>query len=136
MEINNVPQDESSTYASMKKAIYASDANGKMQNVASTGWDVEETVTRQALDDLEESTKEALEAVKKGEMSPLYYHMFDARMDLNVLSQSTGFFQWTIKRDFKPEVFKKIKSKRLAVYSDAMGKSEDELKTLPKGENE
>jgi hypothetical protein len=136
MDINNVPQDESSTYASMKKALYAKDENGKVQNVASSGWDVEETVTRQALDDLEESTKEAYELVKSGQYSTLYYHMYDARMDLLVLAQSTGFFQWSIKRDFKPEVFKNIKSKRLSVYSDAMGKSEEELKTLPEMNDE
>jgi hypothetical protein len=33
-------------------------------------------------------------------------------MDLALLSQTTGFFQWTIKRDFKIEKFTKISKKR------------------------
>jgi len=136
MDINSVPQDDSATYAKMKKAIYASDEDGKIQNIASTGWEVEETVTRQALDDLENATKEAYALVASGEMSPLYYHMYEARMDLVVLAQSTGFFQWTIKRDFKPEVFKKIKQKRLLTYCEALGKTEAEIKVLPKERDE
>ena len=133
MDINSVPQDDSSTHSEIKKAIYASDANGKIQNIASTGWEVEETVTRQAIDDLKESTKEAYDAVNSGEMSPLYYHMFEVRMDLTVLSQSTGFFQWTIKKDFNPKQFAKIKQTRLEEYCDVLGVSKKETMELPNG---
>jgi len=136
MDINSVPQDNSSTHSEIKKAVYASDENGKIKNIASSGWNVEETVTRLAIDDLKESSKEAYKLVKDGKMSPLYYHMYDVRMDLVVLAQSTGFFQWTIKRDFKPDVFKKINQKRLLIYADALGKTTDELKILPKVEDE
>ena len=136
MDISSVPQDDSSTHSEIKKAVYASDENGKIKNIASSGWNVEETVTRLAIDDLKESSKEAYKLVKDGKMSPLYYHMYDVRMDLVVLAQSTGFFQWTIKRDFKPDVFKKINQKRLLIYADALGKTTDELKILPKVEDE
>ena len=136
MEIENVPQDNSSTYAKMKKAIYASNKDGTIQSIGSSGWEVEEVVTRQAIDDLDESKIEAYELVKKGEMSPLYYHMYAVRMDLLVLSQSTGFFKWTIKRDFNPDVFKKISEKRALIYCEALGKSLEEIKELPKVENE
>lgn len=136
MDIENVPQDNSSTYAKMKKAIYASTEDGKIQSIGSSGWDVEEVVTRQAIDDLDESRIEAYNLVIKGEMSPLYYHMYEARMDLIVLSQSTGFFKWTIKKDFNPANFKNISEKRALVYCEALGKSLDEIKELPKAENE
>lgn len=136
MDIENVPQDNSSTYAKMKKAIYASTEDGKIQSIGSSGWDVEEVVTRQAIDDLDESRIEAYNLVMKGEMSPLYYHMYEARMDLIVLSQSTGFFKWTIKKDFNPANFKNISEKRALVYCEALGKSLDEIKELPKAENE
>jgi hypothetical protein len=131
MDVNNVPQDESSTYASMKKAIYAMDEDGKVKSVASTGWDVEEIATKVALDDIDKSIKEAYEEVKSGVKSPLYYHMYVARMDLLVLAQSTGFFQWKIKRDFKPSVFKKQSDKRLLEYCNALGITLEELKVLP-----
>ena len=131
MDINSVPQDDSSTYAKMKKAIYAKDADGKMRTVGSSGWEVEEIATTAALDDMQESIEEAYRLVKSGEKSPLYFHMYNERMDIVVLAQSTGFFQWTIKRDFKPEIFTKMDKKRLEEYCDVLGKTEKELTTLP-----
>lgn len=136
MDIKNVPQDDSSTYAKMKKAIYASDKDGKMQSISSSGWDVEELVTRQAIDDINKNKEEAYLLVLEGKKSPLYYYMFEERMDLVVLAQSTGFFQWTIKRDFDPDVFKKINDKRALIYCDALGKTLKEIKKLPKAKNE
>ena len=131
MDINSVPQDESATYAKMKKAIYASDEDGKLKTIGSSGWDAEEIATNQAIEDIKQNIKDAYEEVKAGEKSPLYYHMFEARMDLVILSQSTGFFQWSIKRDFKPKVFQKISQKRLLEYCDVLGKTPQELKTIP-----
>jgi len=136
MEIENVPQDHSSTYGEMKKAIYAKSDDGKIQSIGSSGWDVEEVVTKQAIDELNENAKEAYKEVKSGKKSPLYYHMYEARMDLAVLSQATGFFKWTIKRDFKPEVFIRIDEKRLSAYCEALGKSKHEIKELPKVNDE
>lgn len=130
MDIKNVPQDDSSTYAKNKKAIYARDEDGSVKVVGSTGWSAEETVTKQALEDLLEHEKEAYFEVKSGLKSPLYYYMYSIRMDLQVLSESTGFFKWTISRDFKPEIFAKISKKRLAVYAEAMGIKSEKLKLL------
>jgi len=130
MDITTVPQDDSSTYAKNKKAIYAKDENGEIKAVGSTGWKAEEVVTKQALHDLIEHEKEAYCEVKKGLKSPLYFYMYFVRMDIQLLSESTGFFKWRIKRDFKPDVFAKISDKRLGIYSEAMGIEPEELKTL------
>jgi len=130
MDIKSVPQDDSSTYANNKKAIYAKDENGEVKVVGSSGWEAEETVTKQALHDLEQSAKDAYCEVKKGLKSPLYYHMFAVRMDLQVLADSTGFFKWTIKRDFDPKRYENINENRLAVYAEAMGRTIEELKKL------
>ena len=130
MDINSVPQEDSSTYAKNKKAIYAEDTDGTVKIVGSTGWNVEETATKQALEDLEDLAREAHAEVLDGKFSPLYYYMYALRMDLDVLAQVTGFFKWTIKRDFKPEVYAKISDKRVEIYADAMGKTNDELKVL------
>lgn len=132
MDIKNVPQDDIAVLSHNKKAIYAKDENGEVKAVGSSGWEVEETVTRQALNDLEDSAREAYCEVKKGLMSPLYYYMYAVRMDLQVLAESTGFFKWTIKRDFNPQRYENISDKRLAIYADAMGKSIEELKVLKK----
>jgi hypothetical protein len=131
MDINDVPQDNSSTYANMKKALYVKDKEGKATSVASSGWEVEETVTKQALEDINEHIKEAYYEVKNGKKSTLYYHMYKQRMDLSLLSQATGFFKWRIKRDFEPKVFSKIKQSRLKEYCEVLGVSLKEIKELP-----
>ncbi len=131
MEINNVPQDNSETYAKMKKTLYAKGEDGKLQSVSSSGWIVEETVTRQALDDIEEKINDAYLKVKEGKYSTLYYYMYKQRMDIVLLSQATKFFQWTIKRDFCPKRFSKMKKNRLLIYCDVLGLGEEEIKRLP-----
>ena len=131
MDIRSVPQDNSSTYSNHKKAIYAVDENGKVIAVESSGWSAEETVTKQALQDLQEQALEAYRLVQKEEKSPLYYYMYAARMDLQVLSESTGFFKWTIKRDFDVQTYSKISLKRLSVYAEVLGKTPEEIRALP-----
>jgi 5'-deoxynucleotidase YfbR-like HD superfamily hydrolase len=117
----------------MKKTIYAKNGDGKMQGISSSGWEVEETVTRQALDDIQEHIKEAYEEVKSGKKSTLYYYMFAKKMDLLLLAQATGFFQWTIKKDFNPKQFANIKQTRLEEYCDVLGVSQKEIRELPNG---
>ena len=131
MKLENVPQDDSSTYAKMKKTIYAKDSEGNMQGISSSGWEVEETVTRQALDDIEEHIKEAFLEVKNGQKSTLYFYMYRQKMDLTLLAQATGFFKWTIKKDFEPKYFEKIKQSRLEEYCDVLGIEIDEIRELP-----
>lgn len=132
MDIHSVPQDNSSTYSKHKKAIYAMDESGKIIAVESSGWSAEEIVTKQALFELKERSREAFELVKKKEKSPLYYYMYAARMDLQLLSESTGFFKWTIKRDFNVRGYNKISLKRLCVYAEVLGKMPEEIRELPK----
>ena len=130
MDTSDVPQEDSSTYAKNKKAIYAKDENGAINIVGSTGWNVEETVTKLALEDLESSAHKAYCEVKNGTKSPLFYYMFKERMDLQLLSETTGFFKWTISRDFKVEVFNNISEKRLSVYAEVLGRTIENLKVL------
>ncbi|GLR75077.1 hypothetical protein [Aliivibrio sifiae] len=131
MEATKVPQDNISTYANNAKAVYATDENGDYSVVASTGWEVEEEVTKQALNEFERQAQVAYDLVRTGEKSPLYYHMFAQRMDLIVLAQSVGWFQWRVKRHFSPKVFAKLSPAKLSAYSDALGVSVKKLTKLP-----
>ena len=135
MEIKNVPQDQISTFAGNKKAMYATDDDGRYGVIASSGWAVEEEATKQALNELQRQRDEAYNEVKDGRMSPLYYHMYAQRMDLIVLAQSVGMFQWRVKRHFIPSVFAKLPDRLLARYSDALGVTVDALKLLPSRES-
>lgn len=136
MVVENVPQDHISTYAENKKAIYATDSEGRYGVVASSGWDVEEEATKQALHELERQADKAYAEVKEGRMSPLFYHMYAQRMDLIVLAQSVEMFQWRVKRHFKPSVFSKLSEAMLSRYSEALGLSTEDLKKLPLKESE
>ena len=136
MKIDHVPQDDIVTYAGMEKVIYATDEDGHYGVVASTGWSIEEEVTRQALLELERLTDEAYHEVVQKKASPLYYHMYAQRMDIQILSQVTGLFQWRIRRHFKPEVFAKLNDRLLEQYSDVLGLTAEELKNLPEREND
>ncbi|MCP5078568.1 MAG: hypothetical protein GY951_11015 [Psychromonas sp.] len=131
MDIKNVPQDDISTYAKNKKAIYATDENGHYSVVASSGWDVEGEATLQALDELQQQASTAYQEVKAGNKSPLYYHMYAQRMDLTLLAQSMAIFQWRIKRHFNPKTFNRLNDNMLSRYSDVLGISIEVLKQLP-----
>ena len=132
MDNSKVPQHNISTYADNKKAIYAIDENGEYTIVASSGWDVEEEATKQALGELERLANIAYDQVVSGKVSPLYFHMYDRRMDLHTMAQATGLFKWRIKRHFKPMIFNKLSKKMLECYGDTLGISVEILCTLPK----
>jgi len=131
MDNSKVPQHNISTYANNKKAIYATDENGKYGIVASSGWDVEEAATKQALQELERLSNNAYDQALSGQASPLYFHMYDRRMDLQTLAQATGMFQWRIKRHFSPTAFDKLSGKMFARYAETLGISVEELRKLP-----
>lgn len=131
MDINEVPQERNATLAGVRKAVYARAADGSMVAVASQGWEVEEIVTQQAVDTLKELADAALVRAKAGQSSSLEYWMYAKRMDLIVLAQSTGLFQWRVRRHLQPARFAALSPKLLAIYADALGLSVEQLKALP-----
>ena len=120
MEINDIPQDNSKIFRGQRKVVYAT-KDGNYQTATSNGWETEEFATEQAVEELNQLTAEALGAVKRGEKSPLFYYMYRYRFDLPSLAQATGFWQWQIKRHFKPSVFAKLSDKVLETYAEAFG---------------
>lgn len=125
-----MPQDNSPSYSGHKKLIYAVDESGHYTEVQSSGWDVENFATQMALDDIREHTLDAYEDVRKGISSPLAYHMFKYRFDIESLAQATGFFKWQIKRHLKPKVFAKLNDRKLAIYCSVFSITVDQLKNI------
>ena len=113
MDINEIPQDDSKIFRGQKKVIYATQ-NGHYKTGTTTGWDTEAFVTEQAVEEFNQLTNEALDAVKRGEKSPLFYYMYRYRFDLQTLAQTTGFWHWQIKRHFKPSIFDNLSDNVLA----------------------
>ena len=123
MRERDVPQEGNATLAGHRKAVYAVADDGKVRLVASRGWEVEEIVTRQAVQDLERLAREARERALAGLTSPLEVHMYRARMDLALLSQTTGLWRWRIRRHFRPAVFARLSPALRQRYADALGLS-------------
>ncbi|OOF55496.1 hypothetical protein BKK56_06220 [Rodentibacter genomosp. 2] len=126
MDINDIPQDNSKIFQGQRKVIYAT-RNGKFEAGTTTGWQAETFATEQAVDELNQLTEQALQAVKNGEKSVIYYLMYKNRYDLQTLAQATGFWQWQIKRHFRPEVFRKLSERNLEVYAKVFGISVKEI---------
>ncbi len=120
MDINDIPQDNSKIFRGQKKIIYAT-RNGNYESGTTSGWDDEEFATQQAVEELNQQTEQALQAVKNGEKSPLYYLMYKYRFDEQSLAQATGFWQWQIRRHCKPEVWAKLSQKKLRIYAEVFG---------------
>lgn len=131
MEIGEVPQEGNRTMEGRRRAMYARDADGRIVIVPSLGGEVDETVTLQALDLIREMTEAARARVEAGESSPLEYWMCAQRLDLPQLSQVTGFWQWRIRRHFKPRHFARLSTDILKRYADVMGITVEQLRKLP-----
>ncbi len=131
MKESEVPQDNIPYYEGHSKLVYAQKDTGEITGVESSGWETEEFVTRQVVDELERLAAEALTLAQNGAQSPLAYHMYNSRHDLLSLSQTSGYWQWRIKRHFKPQVFAKLSDKKLQPYAEAIGISIEQLRTIP-----
>ncbi len=121
MRERDVPQEGNATLAGNRKAVYAVAEDGRLRIVASRGWEAEEIVTRQAVEDLERRAQAARARVLAGQASPLEYHMYKARMDLPLLSQTTGLWRWRVRRHFRPSVFARLPLSLKRRYSEALG---------------
>ena len=131
MRIDEVPQDQSSTYAGRKKLLYAKDPSGAYTGVQSSGWEAEANATLDAVALYRALADQARAEVQAGRKSPLYFHMYDCRMDLPLLAQLTGLWRWRIRRHFKPKVFAGLSQSVLSRYAKTMDKTISELKALP-----
>lgn len=130
MKKEDVPQDPSALVGVTRDVCYVKDDKGNYTTDLSIGWDVKKQALDNAWEDINERVIEAAILVKKGEKSPIYYFMELRLMDLPVLAGYTGFWQFNIKRHFKPSVFKNLNEKQLLAYSKAFDITIDELKNF------
>jgi hypothetical protein len=121
MREREVPQEVNRSLAGHRKAVYAVADDGRLRLVPSQGWEVEEIVTRQAVEDLERHAAEARARALAGAASPLEYHMYRARMDVALLSQATGIWRWRVRRHFRASVFARLPLALRRRYAEALG---------------
>lgn len=129
MRTDDVPQDNSSTYAGHKKLLYARDQDGTYTQVPSSGWEVEAAATQDAVALYEQLAKQALQKVLAGQRSPLFYHMYRCRMDPSLLAQTAGLCRWRVQWHFRPKPFQRLGKAFLQRYAEALNLSVAQLKT-------
>lgn len=118
MRTSDVPQDDTVTLGGWRKALYSVDSRGSYQVTASTGWEAEEAVLVQALDEHARLAADALDRVRCGLCSPIEYYMHHCRMDLAVLASYMGIARWRVKRHFKASIFLSLSADMKTKYSD------------------
>lgn len=131
MDIETVPQEGNRTLGNHRKALYTKDTSGRMVIVPSCGSEIDETVTMQAVDRLNKFAEIARMRAANGESTPLEYWMWAKRMDVTLLSQVTGMWQWRIRRHFHPAIFARLSPVLMERYAEALGLSVDQLRKLP-----
>ena len=122
-----MPQEGNATLKGMRKAVYALGEDGRVALVPSSGWQVEETVTLQAVDAYAAQAEEVRSRCARGEASPLEYHMVRARMEPSLLARYAGLWAWRVRRHLRPEVFRRLGPGLLARYAAALGLSREAL---------
>ena len=134
MKVNEVPQDPKNFKGgdAVTKVVYAVGKDGKYTGVTSAGWEAENEATKQAWDAIDEELSETEQAVKAGKLSPIAYYMKKSLMDIGLLANYMGKWQWQVKRHMKPSVFQKLDTKILARYASVFNITVEELLSIGK----
>ena len=119
MKKDNVPQDDNQTYQGYgTKVIYAVDDSGGYTTVKSSGWEAEEIVLRDVVDDFKARAQEVKTRILDDQASPIEYFMHLKLMDLPALAYGVGMGKWRVKRHLTPRGFKRLDHHTLQRYAD------------------
>ncbi len=131
MKKKEVPQDKSNLEsANFRELCYAVDENGEYITENSSGWEPKTVALNNAIEEINERISDAKKRVLSGETSPIEYYMELHKMDVGILASYIGFWQWKVKRHFKPSIFKKLEDKTLNKYAEVFEISVEELQNI------
>ena len=82
MKKEDTPHQPHEMYNGETKGVYTVNDEGRYELSRTSGWDPETIVLTQALEEIDRLTQQALINVQQGSSSPLEYHMYAQRMDL------------------------------------------------------
>jgi hypothetical protein len=131
MDRDAVPQEGNRTLGGHRKAMYARDASGRIGIEPSRGWEAEEIVTLHAVHALDALADEARKRAHAGAASPLEVWMHTRRMDVPLLAQAAGLWQWRVRRHLRPAGFAALRPSQLERYAQALGLTVEELRRIP-----
>lgn len=130
MKKKDVPQD-AAFFGEYNEVTYAVDEDGKYAPTKSKGWDPKIVANCQYWKMVEEDVTEAVERIRAGKASVLYYFMILHQMDPGLLSDYSGISRWRVKRHLKPAPFAKLKPEILEAYAKAFKVSVEDFAQLP-----
>ena len=131
MKRSEVPQDNRPEYGGERRAVYAVDDRGHYSTVPSAGWSADGIVNQQAVEEYARLAQDALARARAGLASPLEFHMYDRRMEVESLAPSAGLWRWRVRRHLRPEIFRKLSPAWLSRYAEALGIPVERLTALP-----
>ena len=123
MNKEELPQDK----GAIVDLCYVKNKSGKYETQKSTGWEVKIAALDSAWDEVDRRIEDARIEVKEGRKSAVYYFMEKNLMDVATLAAYVDFWSITVKRHFKPSVFKSLSQNRLNKYAEAFDISVEEL---------
>jgi hypothetical protein len=130
MEKKDVPQD-GSPFGNLHAKYYAPDENGEYVGAVSSGWEPINIANATIWEFINEDLAGVLERVKKGELSPLAYHMNKHMLDPKALGLYVGLAKWRVKRHLKPNAFNNLDNETLQRYASVFNITVEELKETP-----
>jgi hypothetical protein len=127
---NEVPQDKE-LFGDQREVCYAIDENGRYVLAESSGWDPANIANNQAWEAISHEITDILTRIRKGELSPLAYHMVANQMDEKLLAEYAGLFRWQVRRHLRPGPFNRISPKLRARYGSLFSITVEELGKIP-----
>ncbi len=131
MKIDEVPQDRGMINDHRREVCYAVDDQGNYVLVGSRGWNPKNIANDQAWKLIDEAAVEALQKVRRGQASPLSYHMARHQMSVGLLAKYAGVGRLKVWLHLKPGPFNRLATDTLQRYADVFDISVRELKTVP-----
>jgi hypothetical protein len=129
----DVPQDRG-LFGEWKEVSYAVDDDGKYVLVQSAGWEPANIANHMAWESIDAEVGAVLAKVRKGELSPLAYHMARYQMDPGLLAGYAGLFRWQVRRHMKPAAFRRISTALADRYAAIFRITPEELMKMPEGD--
>ena len=126
----DVSQDDS-FLEGHQKAAYALDENGRYVVVPSRGYADEVAATTIALLAQDRLIQQAWDRARKGEQSPLAYHLAVKHWTLGLTSAQMGLTRLQIWWHLKPVGFRRMSSALRQRYCDGLDLTQAQLMTLP-----
>lgn len=130
MQKNEVPQDRE-LLGDHRQVCYAVDENDRYVLAETGGWEPANIANSQAWEAISTEITGILEQIKRGERSPLAYHMVANQMDVKLLADYAGLFCWQVRKHLKPVPFGRLKPSLKIRYANLFSISADELELVP-----